>query len=160
MSGAQMKVERHAWAVAIIFLSSLMASCATNKEQVKWHFQEIIEEPGIFPLPVISVESWNAREVVFNVEGAFAYDYFFVLDGDELISKPLYWAGADTRRVFQIKIAAKAGSLFKEGKQYRLAADKKNPDLGENVRIANDRFECLYIGNFTLTDDKRVSKPK
>jgi hypothetical protein len=68
----------------------------------------------------------------------FANEYFFILDGDELISKPVYWTSY--RRVFQIKIAAKAGSVFKEGKKYRLAMDEDNPETGGNMRIVNDQF--------------------
>jgi hypothetical protein len=157
----KMKVNGHVWAVAVVIASSLIASCAVNREQIKWHYiQGIMEEPGKDPVPVISVEKWNTREVVFNVEGDFAGEYFFILDGDELVSKPVYWTGAAYRRVFQIKIAAKAGSVLEEGKEYRLAAAKENPETGGNRRIANDQFLCLYIGNFTLTNDKRILDPR
>ena len=152
-----MKVERSVWAAALVFLSSFMMSCATNQPQIKWHYvQEIMEEPGRDPTPIISVERWNSQEVVFKVIGDFSDDYFFILDGDDLLSKPFYWTGSAYRRVFQIKITAKPGTLFKEGKTYRLAADEDNPETGGNMRIVNDQFRCLYIGDFTLTGDKRI----
>lgn len=148
-----MRVNGFIWAVILLIVLSFVAACAANKPQIKWRYvQEIMEEPGRDPAPVVLVEQWNAREVVFNVGGDFADEYFFILDGDELISRPVYWTAS--RRTFQIKITARAGSAFREGKTYRLAVDEDNPETGGNRMIVDDQFRCLYIGNFTLTRDK------
>jgi hypothetical protein len=150
---AKMNVDRSVWSAILLICLSLVMACAANKEQIKWRYvQEIMEEPGRDPAPVVLVERWNAREVVFNVGGDFANEYFFILDGDELISKPVYWTAS--RRAFQIKITARAGSPFREGKTYRLAVDEDNPETGGNRMVVDDQFRCLYLGNFTLTGDK------
>lgn len=131
---------------ALFFMALLgFVSCASQGPKAKMHFYHGMTVPDIF----VSVVSHTSEVIEFKIRAKFAekHLYHLILDGDEPISEGWFPTARVQTESYTVKMKAKKGCHFQQGKAYRLCIGIESP---EYVYIKSSNYPCLVDYEFVL----------
>ena len=105
------------------------------------------------PDQYISVVGYTSNEIEFKITAKFPlkHAYHLVLDGDIPLAEGWYPASRPEAGLYTVKLKAKKGVSFQEGKTYRLCVGAESPEF---IAVHSSNYRCIIDYEFVLGDAK------
>ena len=105
------------------------------------------------PDQYISVVGYTSNEIEFKITAKFPlkHAYHLVLDGDIPLAEGWYPASRPEAGLYTVKLKAKKGVSFQEGKTYRLCVGAESPEF---IAVHSSNYRCIIDYEFVLGEAK------